>query len=557
MSLLMEALRQAEQSKKQGAGARRDSALSLERADGLHPVGAPGQEDREIGLEEAVIGAASTASGDAAQAPVVLAVETAEVISAVSVDHPVPLPETEQASAPSRSKPGAPGEADGVQSVRRPSETPVGSASGCSPASSVGDARQTARAVFLAKREHQRQSRNRRLAVLGIISVLALSGVAGFFFHAQRSLLDNQPSFVAVGPEVASLPESGQESQPAVAPDGAPGVLSPTGGGGHVAVETGQEIIAVLPEPVAHPSASMDSGQEPPVTVATASSLSSAPGEKKETVSRVPENPGVSAGQKGSGRAGADPAVSREKNGGIFPSLPSDTALEPVKPPPAPVVIRRRTAPPPVSPLIATAYDAYQRGDLSGARALYQEALQVEPNNRGALLGMAAIAAQGQEVALARELYLRLLDRDPADPLARAGLLAITTAGDPILQESELKLLLEQSPRSAPLLFTLGNLYAAGQRWSEAQQIYFDALAAARDYTAASSPSSLSGKTSPVRVHPDYAFNLAVSLEHLGKVKQAIHYYREALQATEVQSAGFDPNVLRARLQTLESGLTP
>ena len=220
-------------------------------------------------------------------------------------------------------------------------------------------------------------------------------------------------------------------------------------------------------------------------------------------------------------------------------ALPEETAH-------APIIITRRTLRPQANLLLTSAYTAYQKGEFPLARNRYQQVLQADPKNRGALLGLAAIAIQGRETSLARDLYLRLLDQDPGDPLARAGMLAIAPGGELVQQESELKLLLKQYPRSAPLLFSLGNIYAAGQRWSEAQQVYFEALRQAKNDAQDSGA-----------VHPDYLFNMAVSLEHLGQMKPAVRYYQEALQLAAGQTAGFDPEALRIRLKTFAPDAAP
>ena len=156
------------------------------------------------------------------------------------------------------------------------------------------------------------------------------------------------------------------------------------------------------------------------------------------------------------------------------------------------------------------------------------------------MLGLAAVALRLQETALARDLYLRLLERDPSDPLAKVGLMTVMPKDDPVRLESELKLLLEVHPNMAPLSFSLGNIYAAGQRWNEAQQAYFNALQAA---SKAASPQGA--------VSPDYPFNLAVSLEHLNKPELAIRYYREAQKLATSLPVGFDKEALRQKLETL------
>ena len=76
--------------------------------------------------------------------------------------------------------------------------------------------------------------------------------------------------------------------------------------------------------------------------------------------------------------------------------------------------------------------------------------------------------------------------------------------------ESKLRQLIAREP-SAHLYFTLGNLYADQSQWSAAQQSYFQAHHL--DAT-----------------NPDYAYNLAVGLEHVSQRKLALGYYRRAVE---------------------------
>lgn len=50
----------------------------------------------------------------------------------------------------------------------------------------------------------------------------------------------------------------------------------------------------------------------------------------------------------------------------------------------------------------------------------------------------------------------------------------------------------------------------------------------------------------------DYALNLAVSLDHLGHPDAALKYYRTAVQLARKGNASFDPAALQARIETLE-----
>jgi uncharacterized protein HemY len=110
-----------------------------------------------------------------------------------------------------------------------------------------------------------------------------------------------------------------------------------------------------------------------------------------------------------------------------------------------------------------------------------------------------------------------------------AGLGQIT---DPYQTESRLKTLLAQQPDAAALHFTLGNNYVTQLRWAEAQQSFFRALSI--DPTNA-----------------DYAFNLAVSLDHLNKIQLATKYYSKTLVLAGNKPVGFKKAQVSARLKEL------
>ena len=71
------------------------------------------------------------------------------------------------------------------------------------------------------------------------------------------------------------------------------------------------------------------------------------------------------------------------------------------------------------------------------------------------------------------------------------------------------------------LNFTLGNQLAQQGRWAEAQQEYFKAYSAEPD-------------------NADFAYNLAVSLDHLRQSRQALDYYQRAIALGEKRGASFD-----------------
>jgi tetratricopeptide (TPR) repeat protein len=188
---------------------------------------------------------------------------------------------------------------------------------------------------------------------------------------------------------------------------------------------------------------------------------------------------------------------------------------------------------PQIHPQVAAGYAAYQAGDLPKARTEYQQVLREEPANRDALLGLAAIEMRSQRYDLADSYYQRILQADPRDAHAQAGAIALRGQQlDPVQVESRMKSLIAADRNANVLQFTLGNQYAQQGRWAEAQQAYFKAFAADPD-------------------NPDFAFNLAVSLDQLHQSKLALEYYRRALTLAERRSAGFAVETARTRVQQL------
>jgi Tfp pilus assembly protein PilF len=186
-----------------------------------------------------------------------------------------------------------------------------------------------------------------------------------------------------------------------------------------------------------------------------------------------------------------------------------------------------------ITPLLEAAYRAYRAGDFASAQKNYGEVLRQDANNHDALLGMATIAQQQGQDATAAQYYGQLLALDPRDALASAGISALGKGGQAD-KESRLKLLLEQQPQSSALHFALGNLYAEQSRWSEAQQSYFDAYSLQPDAA-------------------QYAYNLAISLDHLSQGKQAAQYYRRALQLDTSGNTNFDHTQAQHRLDELKA----
>lgn len=186
----------------------------------------------------------------------------------------------------------------------------------------------------------------------------------------------------------------------------------------------------------------------------------------------------------------------------------------------------------PVSAQLDQAYAAYRSSDLSQARELYTQALQQEPQNLDAMLGLAAIDVLQQRYTNAINRYQQVLQQEPGHVEAQTALVSLLPM-QPEQAEARLRLLLQQNPNAGFIRFNLGNTLAGQKRWAEAQQQFFEALS-----------------TEPG--NSDYAYNLAVSLEQLGKSRAAIPYYRQALASYQAELSSFNAELVRQRLELLE-----
>ena len=180
---------------------------------------------------------------------------------------------------------------------------------------------------------------------------------------------------------------------------------------------------------------------------------------------------------------------------------------------------------------LGEAYAAYRVGDNQLALARYNQVLDVDPANRNALLARAAISMQDGQIDSAIRDYKALLLANPTDSVAMSSLLAVTDYA-PRETESQLKLMMRDDPHSPYLNFALANAYGAQKRWQEAQRHYFTALQNNPD-------------------DPNYAYNLAVSLEHISQPSSAIAYYQRALDNFTNGLATFNRDIVHQRLEIL------
>ncbi len=185
-----------------------------------------------------------------------------------------------------------------------------------------------------------------------------------------------------------------------------------------------------------------------------------------------------------------------------------------------------------VNPVLMDAYNAYNAGDDAVASKLYRQVLQQDLRNVDALLGLGAIAQRQGRIADANGWYGKVLELEPRNALAVAAVLQSQPQNNVASSESRIKNMLAKHPDDPNLHATLGNFYADLNQWGDAQQAYFEAYR--------------------LNLSADNAFNLAVSLDQLGKSALALPYYQRALQLAQSGSTNIDKNALQARIEAIQ-----
>ena len=182
---------------------------------------------------------------------------------------------------------------------------------------------------------------------------------------------------------------------------------------------------------------------------------------------------------------------------------------------------------------VSAGFSAYRGAQYSIAERHYNDALDIAPNHRDALAGLAAVYQKTTRTEQALGIYERLLEIDPTDTIAVSAILLIRSrsAGDNI--ESEIKHLLQRFPEAPHLHFALGKYYVDLSRWPEARLAFLAAHILAPDYA-------------------DYSYNLAVSMERVGQFDSARYYYEVAL-ATIDEFSSIDSSAIHNHLDKLAS----
>lgn len=374
-----------------------------------------------------------------------------------------------------------------------------------------------ASALFSAKT--QEKSVRKRSPVILILTAIAVFACAGFGYYVYLQIAAlSAPDVVPVRP--ASIqPNQTEASQ---TPTNQPVPVMPATNNASTTEPTAAEMTTVQNDPAPPPSTGADASSASATATPTTRSnqeMILAPSTKPRWMGKTGDND-------------TRPMVKREPI--LKADLPASLGDVPMTGKAGQLQISTGQAESPVNLALGEAYRALMAGDDARAQARYRQIVQNDARNVDAMLGLAAIAVRQDRLNDASGWYGKVLELSPRHPQAQAGLLSLQSQADPVGSESRLKSLIAQQPTAAHLYAALGDLFAEQNRWNDAQQAYFQAY-----------------HHDPR--NPQYAFNLAVSLEQIGKAALALPYYETAASLLPEVGGQINRGQLEQRIQQLRA----
>lgn len=372
-----------------------------------------------------------------------------------------------------------------------------------SPASSANVSSKSAANVFSAKGV-EAQNDNKRLALIAGAGLLALLAMGLYFYQ----FVDTTPDVVVPQRPLEQLAATPQPAPPLEQPENTASNITST------PAETVEPAVPPLFEP------------------AETTSLAE---QQQNTNKKTLKKPAVVEGEEfavaeNSDDAGETEVVMAPSNRKTGKSKTMQMG-ESIASPSASINVTKSKPQPSVNPTLMSAYEAYNVGNDADAQKFYKQVLQHDARNVDALLGLGAIAARQGRMADANDWYGKVLEVEPRNNIAQAAVLDSQSQGNEQASESRLKSMLAKRPDDANLHVALGNLYAEQDQWPAAQQAYFEAYR--------------------LNASADNAFNLAVSLDQMGKPKLALPYYQRALEQAS-DTSNIDKAALEARIAAIQ-----
>ena len=363
---------------------------------------------------------------------------------------------------------------------------------------------------------------NKNLAIIGGAGLIALIAISAYFYHALYSVPETVIAQRPVLPQtqvIAPLPATLEKINP-VNDDNLPAIIATQTSVAQVADSAPinkpsafEAKVALLDQlPVKKISSTKVENMDDVEALATNDSIIEANADESEAVDGLNKNM----------NAGKNSARTKKKQFGS--AIASDSAS---------ISVTKSSPQSNINPVLMSAYEAYNAGNDTNALKLYRQVLQRDIRNVDALLGMGAIAQRQGRLNDAQGWYTKVLELEPRNSMAQSAMLDINPQNDDANNESRLKSMLAKQPEDANLHAALGNLYADKNQWAAAQQDYFEAY----------------------RLMPsaDNAFNLAVSLDQMGKSTLALPYYQRALQLMQQSGTSYvDKAALEARIAVIQ-----
>ncbi len=401
--------------------------------------------------------------------------------------------------------------------------------------------------VFTAKGKEV-GSGNKYLAIIAGLALLALLGMGTYFYQFIDNTSDVATPARMIVTQLAPQPTAAAPQVATIETDPAQTANNPTSEPAKPSAKVQYETTAFEPRKLAHKQAEKHI-VETQVTETLVSHALATPSKKLiKKSAKTPEfsddetsakadsaaEPEVVAEMTETDMSSTDAPIKTSKKTGKSKAGKSKAGKmgEAIASNSASISVTKSKPQPSVNPTLMSAYEAYNAGKDSEAQKLYKQVLQHDVRNVDALLGMGAIAQRQGRVADANGWYGKVLEVEPRNNIAQAALIDNQPQGNEQNNESHIKNMLAKQPDDANLHVALGNLYAEQNQWPAAQQAYFDAY---RYHASA-----------------DNAFNLAVSLDQMGKPKLALPYYQRALALAQTGSNGIDKAALEARIAAIQ-----
>ncbi len=188
--------------------------------------------------------------------------------------------------------------------------------------------------------------------------------------------------------------------------------------------------------------------------------------------------------------------------------------------------------------MLEQGYAALTNARFDDATRAYRGALEGNPTERDALLGLAYINHSTGQRDTARAYYQQVLRQEPNNPVARAGLIALDTSTQTTTAD-QAKALAANQGDSAAAQALLGNALVRENQLANAAQ----AFARAQSLEPGNAL---------------HAYNLAVALDKQNNYRQALQNYDRALAVPQGTATGLSAqqaSAVRTRIDQLREAL--